>query len=276
MPHVSISTGLEVFYDRTGSGPPLLLIMGTGLDHSCWNAQLEAYRRDFECIVFDNRGTGKTGVGDRPLSTRLMAEDALALMDALSIDAAHVSGLSLGSCIAQELTLMRPRRVRSLQLHGTWGRAHGYAARKFRAQVRLLEQLDLRSFYEINVLWFMTPRYMADHADDLPRQIDRIVEAAPRPEVLKQQYLADLEHDALDRLPDIRVPTLVTVGTFDMALPPLYAREVAEAIPGARLVEFEEGGHLHNVEQPEQFNRVTLQFLRSVENGATPCAETGH
>jgi len=74
--------------------------------------------------------------------------------------------------------------------------------------------------------------------------------------------LADLHHDTEDRLAAIRVPTLVTVGSFDVALPPLYSREVAAAIPNAELVIFENGGHLHNVEQPDEFNRVTLQFLK--------------
>ena len=109
---------------------------------------------------------------------RLLAEDTAALVDALGIGPAHVSGLSLGSCVAQELALMRPDLVRTLQLHGTWGRAHGYAGRKFRAQVKLLEILDLRSFYEINTLWLIRPEFMRDHPGEVDRQIDAIVDAA--------------------------------------------------------------------------------------------------
>jgi pimeloyl-ACP methyl ester carboxylesterase len=191
-----------------------------------------------------------------------MAEDTIALGDALGLERAHVSGLSLGSCVAQELALIRPEFVKTLQLHGTWGRAHGYAARKFRAQMRLLDELDLASFYEINVLWFITPEYMQRYPDRVTAQIDSIVKAAPPREILKEQYRADLKHDALDRLPKIQAPTLVTVGSFDVAVPPMYAREVAEAIPNAEFVIFEGGGHLHNIEHPEDFNRVTLDFLR--------------
>ena len=266
-PYASISTGIDIYYERVGEGPPLLLIMGTGLDHSCWAPQIEAYQKRFERICFDNRGTGKTEAPQGPLTTRLMAEDTLALMDRLRVDHAHVSGLSLGSCIAQELTLMRPGFVKTLQLHGAWARAHGYAARKFSAQIRLLEEMDLRSFYEINVLWFITPEYMALHPDRVEAQIDAIVKAAPYREILKEQYRADLTHDTLERLDRIQVPTLVTVGSFDVALPPMYGREVAEAIPGAEFVIFEGGGHLHNMEHPEEFNRVTLDFLsRHSEN----------
>jgi len=182
-------------------------------------------------------------------------------MESLGINQAHVSGVSLGSCVAQELALLRPECVQTLQLHGTWGRAHGYAARKFEAQIRLLDELDLRSFYEINVLWFITPEYMHLYPDRVDAQIEAIVKAAPSPEMLKEQYRADLNHNALDRLHEIRIPTLVTVGSFDVALPPMYAREVAEAIPHSELFVFEGGGHLHNIEHPEEFNRVTLDFL---------------
>ena len=262
MPHVAVSTGIDIFYERTGAGPPLLLIMGTGLDHSCWDAQVALYRHDYDCICFDNRGAGKTRAPEGPLSTGLLAGDAIALLDSLGINKAHVSGLSLGSCIAQELVLARPDRVGTLQLHGTWGRAHGYAARKFEAQIRLLEILDLESFYEINVLWFLTPEFMNLHPQRVRSQIASIVAAAPSKQGLIAQYRADLEHDALDRLPQVQVPTLVTVGTFDVAVPLFYAREVQRSIPESELVCFPGGGHLHNMEHPEEFNRTTLEFLQ--------------
>lgn len=262
MGKLRVSTGIDIHYERSGSGPVLLLIMGTGLDHSCWDAQIEAYHDEFDCIAFDNRGTGKTGVTSEPLTTSLMADDAGALLDALGVENAHVSGLSLGSCISQQLALRRPELVQTLQLHGTWAHAQGYAARKFQAQIRLLEMLDLRSFYEINVLWFLTPQFMVQYPDQLTHQIDSIVAAAPSTDLLRQQYVADLNHNTLDQLHEIRVPTLVTVGSFDLALPPMYSREVADGIPNAELVIFEGGGHLHNVEHPKEFNRVTLEFLR--------------
>ncbi len=262
MSFLKLPTGVRIHYERKGEGPPLILIMGTGLDCSCWNPQVEAYQQAFDCIRFDNRGTGRTKAPRGDLNVPLMAQDTAALLQALGVGPAHVSGLSLGSCIAQELTLRHPELVLTLQLHGTWGRAHGYAARKFRAQIKLLEQLDIASFYAINVLWFITPEYMHRHPDRVEEQIKQIIRNAPEREFLQQQYQADLDHDALDRLHEIRVSTLVTVGSFDVALPPMYAREVAAAIPNSELVIFQNGGHLHNIEQPEEFNRVTLDFLQ--------------
>ena len=261
MPYAKLNTGIDAFYEREGEGPPLVLIMGTGLDHGCWDGQVAEYRKSYDCVRFDNRGTGRTGSGDGEVSTRLMAADTASLMDELGIRRAHVSGLSMGSCVAQELALSRPALVETLQLHGTWGRAHGYARRKFEAQVRLLETFDLRAAYEINVLWFLTPDFMHRHPERVEAQIDAIVGSNQSRENLVRLYNANLRHDALDRLHRIAVPTLVTVGTFDLALPPMYAREVADAIPGSELALFEGGGHLHNLEDPAEFNAVTLEFL---------------
>lgn len=261
MPHVTVPSGAELYYKRVGAGPPLLLIMGTGLDHTAWQRQIRAYSPHFECILFDNRGAGKSTAPPGDLSVKAMAEDAAGLLDGLGIATAHISGLSLGSCIAQELTLARPDLVETLQLHGTWGRGDGYAARKFRAQIRLIEKMDLRDFYNINVLWFLTPEYMFFSPEKVERRIESILRAAPSRKVLAQQYRANLGHDSLDRLGAITAPTLVTVGSFDTAIPPMYGRAVAEAIPGARLVEFAGGGHLHNVEHPGEFNAITLKWM---------------
>ena len=261
MPFVTVGNGARIHYQRAGGGPPLLLIMGTGLDPSVWDPQVQAYRDRFECVRFDNRGTGRTTAPSGPFAVADLAEDTAGLMDALGLPAAHVSGLSLGSCVAQELALRHPHKVISLQLHGTWARAEGYAERKFKAQISLLERLDVATFYEINVLWLLTPEYMRRHPQRVREQLQAIVRANPSRENLVRQYRADLEHDTLDRLKTIRAPTLVTVGSFDAATPPVYARQVAEEIPGAELVVFEGGGHLHNMENPDQFNAATLEFL---------------
>ena len=86
MPHVKVRTGIKLYYERVGKGPALLLIMGTGLDHTCWASQIEFYKDHFECISFDNRGTGKTHAPEGPLTTRMLAEDAAALADALKVE----------------------------------------------------------------------------------------------------------------------------------------------------------------------------------------------
>src|SRR2546427_3279997 len=118
MPKVRVN-GIGLNYVEAGSGDPLLLIMGFGGDHQAWAFQTPVFAQRYRVIAFDNRGAGQSDVPDVPYTTRMMAEDAIGLLDALRIERAHVLGVSMGGMIAQELALAHPQRVRSLQLHCT-------------------------------------------------------------------------------------------------------------------------------------------------------------
>src|SRR3989442_8518238 len=107
MPKIRVGD-LEMWYLEAGAGEPLLLIMGFGGDHLAWGFQFGAFAERYRVIAFDNRGAGQTEAPDVPCTTRLMAEDARGLLDALGIDRAHVLGVSMGGMIAQELVLNHP------------------------------------------------------------------------------------------------------------------------------------------------------------------------
>ncbi|MBW7460394.1 alpha/beta hydrolase, partial [Paenibacillus sepulcri] len=102
MPRVR-TNGIDMHYEERGSGEPLILLMGLGADGTAWEDHVKAYERHFRCILVDNRGAGRSGNPEGPYSTRMMAEDTAGLMKALQIGKAHVSGISMGSGIAQEL-----------------------------------------------------------------------------------------------------------------------------------------------------------------------------
>src|SRR5438067_13419103 len=109
------SGDVQLDYDRSGSGPPLLLIMGMSGTALHWGEPfLGALRRDFEVIVYDHRGVGASSRLEGPLTIVQMAQDAAGLLDALGIEAAHVMGISMGGMIAQELALARGELVRTL------------------------------------------------------------------------------------------------------------------------------------------------------------------
>ena len=262
MPYAQLETGIRMYYEKHGSGEPLVLIMGTGFDHSGWDNQIEHYSKHFECIIFDNRGVGKTEGSDSKFSTGLLAEDVLSLLDILGVKKAHFSGISLGSCVAQEIVIKRPNIAYSLQLHGTWASTEGYAERKFKSQIKLLKKLDMREFYEINVLWFLTPSFMKDN----PSLVENMIESATKKNCSKTfliaQYKADLNHYSIDRLHQISVPTLITVGSFDLATPLQYALQVGNGISGSEIFVWENGGHVHNIENPKEFNVKTIEFMR--------------
>src|SRR5438552_12998281 len=102
MPIVA-ANGIELYCTETGAGEPLVLVMGFGGDHLSWGFQLSTLSAKYRVVAFDNRGSGRSSAPDVPYTTRLMADDTIALMDRLGIDRAHVLGVSLGGMIAQEL-----------------------------------------------------------------------------------------------------------------------------------------------------------------------------
>src|SRR5438552_14733086 len=96
MPKVRVN-GINLYYIEAGRGDPLLLIMGFGGDHLAWAFQTPVFAQRYRVIAFDNRGAGQSDAPDVPYTTRMMAEDAVGLLDALRIERAHVLGVSMGA-----------------------------------------------------------------------------------------------------------------------------------------------------------------------------------
>ena len=118
MPKVH-ANGIEIFYEETGTGEPLLLIAGFACDHTNWSRMIPFLAPRYRVIAFDNRGVGQTSVPNTPYSIAQMAQDAAGLLDVLGLNQVHVAGHSMGGQIAQELTLARPQQVRTLTLLAT-------------------------------------------------------------------------------------------------------------------------------------------------------------
>ena len=259
------ANGIDHFYEEAGSGPPLVLLNGEGGNTLDWAALLPALTDRFRVISFDARGSGRSSAPPGPYSTRQLADDAVAVLDHVGAARAHVVGLSLGGMIAQELALARPERVERLVLVGTHARAaqpalwDAWTTFFVQAQERGLDRAG-------TVLWFMawmfTPAFMARHAQvleaveqwkDDPLQAPAHGRAA--------QGVAARDHDTLERLPAIAAATLVVVGDQDILTPVAAARELAEGIPGARLLVLEGGGHLALYECQRAFLDALLAFL---------------
>ncbi len=114
MPFATVN-GIRLYYEWHGAedGVPVVLTMGLGGDSTAWPFQLAALAPRHRVLVFDNRGAGRSDAPDTACTTRGMAEDLLALLDALGVERAHLLGLSLGGAIAQEAVLRRPRGSRA-------------------------------------------------------------------------------------------------------------------------------------------------------------------
>lgn len=263
MPKAPLRTGVNVYYEwhGVGDGLPVVFVRGTGADSSRWMPQVEGYRDRYRCLIFDNRGSGKSDAPPGPYSVEMMAEDVWALLDHEGVDRAHLSGLSLGGAIALRMAVDDPDRVATLQLHGSWARTHGYAAMYLGLLKRFLETGGLDLYYEGALLYLFPPDYITENYALVQGILDRMKENSSPAAGLLGQLDANLTHDEAARLGAVRAPTLVTVGELDMCLPPYFSQELADGIPGAELVVFPGGSHLFGIQDPETFNRVTLDWL---------------
>lgn len=264
MPQTSVRTGVTLNYEISGSGEPLLLIMGTSGAIPLWGELLSRLAQTHQVIAFDNRGLGGSDRGTGPISVASMAEDASALLEALEIPRAHVLGWSLGSAIAQELALAHPDQVASTVMYGTWGRCDGFQRSVLSALRLPYVHRDMESALATAGIAF-SPQLL-DHPD-FASMLEPMLPAFPQNEaqmqVTVEQWDADLAHDAIDRLDAITAPTLVVVGEQDLLTPHWQSRKVAAAIPGARfeLVTGPGSSHGMHIERPEDLTKVVTGFL---------------
>lgn len=278
MPYAKIDASTEIYYETKGEGEPLLLIMGTGADRLAWAYQTPFFAQNgYGVITPDNRGVGltKTSTKREDYSVALLADDLIRVLDDARVDRAHISGMSLGSAIAQEIALRHPDRVASLQLHVTWAKTDPWLEMAFKNFQLVINHADPQTAAEIATVWACSPALIAD--DDLREAWLTMRLANPNPpsrEGHLGQWHADRNHDTLDRLPKIKAPTLVTAGELDTLVPQRYARQVAEAIPGAvfHLFTGPRSSHVNCIEMPEEFNRVALQFMKQHPLAKKPAA----
>jgi pimeloyl-ACP methyl ester carboxylesterase len=246
---------IELSYERSGSGPPLLLIMGmSGTLYHWGDALLEPLRRDFDTIVYDHRDVGSSTTTSQPFTIAQLAEDAAGLLRALELDSAHVMGISMGGMVAQELALSHPELVRTLVLGCTYCGGEGSALASQEVMAKLAtgmtsgdRALAIRSAWEVNV----SPSFAADedaYAKFLPIGMTYGV---PVP-VIMQQGRAIMEHDTSARLADLAAPTLVVHGTLDQMIPVQNGHLIAERIPGSHLEILDGIGHLFFWEEPQR------------------------
>ena len=246
---------IELDYERSGSGPPLLLIMGMSGTALHWGEPfLEPLRRDFDVIAYDHRGVGASSRLDGPVTIREMAEDAAGLLDALEIDSAHVVGISMGGMIAQELALAHPERVRTLTLGCTYCGGEGSALTSQEVLQRLTEAMmsgdrerALRAGFEVNV-----SAAMAADEETYARFLEIANARAVAVPVVMAQMQACLAHDTSARLSQLAMPTLVLHGTEDQMMPVANGRMIASLIGDSRLEIFDGIGHLFFWEQPQR------------------------
>jgi pimeloyl-ACP methyl ester carboxylesterase len=262
------TNGIEMYYEERGKGIPLILIMGLGADGSVWELHAQAYEKHFNCILVDNRGSGRSDKPEGPYSTKMMADDIAGLMLALGIDKAHIAGISMGSGIAQEFAMNYPDKVISLILSASWDRCDHYTTRIFETFRSLISTSDPIAFGRLLQLWIFTPQYHEEHLGDLlKREEDGKKNPYPMTvHAFQAQCNACIGHDTSGRFHQITAPVMVTSGDLDIFTPLHFSQRIAKELSNAELLVIPGTGHTHHWEELGLFNRKTTDFLLKHNN----------
>jgi 3-oxoadipate enol-lactonase len=265
VPFVS-ANGIRTFYRTAGEGPCLLLVAGNGMDHTAFDEQLSSFASHFRCIVYDMRGIGKSDVPSDGYSTIEMANDALALLDALGVARAHVAGYSLGGAIGQEMAIAAPERVSTLSLYSSFDRPDAYLRLRYELLVKILLETTPQIWAMFTAFSAFGEAYInANEAIVLEeiarRQARWTTREAPSKAGLAGHYRAILGHDATSKLGAIRCPTWIAVGSQDPVTPVSYARRLQAAIVQSRLEIFPDRPHRILNFEAGPFTERALAFL---------------
>ena len=254
----------RLYYRRRGAGEPLLAILGFATSSAILDSLAERYTERFDCVTYDNPGTGRSSKATFPHTTAALAAAAVRLMDELEIESAHIAGISLGGAIAQELALRFPHRVRGLILvatspAGPLSTPPGVRAVATAACSRALGPL------------FFTPQFMRGEPAAAAKLMRSVAIHPAAPWSVFGQLLAAGLHDRTLDLHRIRAPTLVLAGDDDFLVPIDNARLLAERIPDAEL-RILHGRHGFSLERPEETFAAITEWLdrRRPQTAAAP------
>ncbi len=266
MPTVKVGD-INIYYEVHGAGEPLFLIMGYGGHIGHWFRLIPLLSREYCVVAFDNRGTGRSDKPDIPYTMEMMAKDVAGLLDAINIDTAHIFGVSMGGCIAQQFALYYPERVSSLILAGTHCGVSNLVklerpAGNFLHDFELIEQQTPKEHETEMLDYLVSQEFVRNNKDIVDQYITKVTEYVTPIHVLMGQYEAIISFDSYNRLPEIKAPTLVICGDADKMVSPESSRLLASRIPNAELVMLEKIGHGFFLEAVEEANQVIIDFLK--------------
>lgn len=264
MPKTKVND-ITMNYDQQGSGDPLILIPYLAADSACYAFQVAEYAKHFTCISVDLRGAGESDKPDGTYSTELFADDVSSFMQAIGVDRAHISGLSLGAAVGMWLAVKHPQKINSLSLHSGWTKTDRFMSSVVESWQIIAKALGSVTETIITGIfpWCFTPTIYAAQPDYM-QSLGAFVRSRPAQPVESfiRHTEAVLAHDVESQLHQISAPTQITFGRFDMVTSTRFAEPLQSRIAGSELVIFEDCAHAPNYEKVEEFNQKTLEFLR--------------
>ena len=261
MPQLTLAD-VHLHYEVYGNGEPLVLIPGFAGGAWMWFRHAPLATK-FRVVTFDPRGIGQSSFGSEPLTIRLLADDLAALLRELRIDKAHILGASFGGFVGQEFALAYPGATRTLSLCCTSFGGPNHVAPSIEILMALASTNEFNN--EDRIRRSLATAFSPDFVREHPNEIEQVIKLRMANPVIEEAYCSQLtaavEFNAESRACAIKAPTLVLSGDADVVVPIQNSRNLAAKIPGAELRSIAGGSHLFFIEQPDEFNRIVVEFL---------------
>ena len=258
------ANGIQMNYELSGKKGAPVLVLSHSLSASLlmWNPQMDALNPCFQVLRYDIRGQGNSDVTPGPYTMELLAKDVIGLLDALNINRAHFVGLSIGGMIGQGLALNHAHRLQSLALCDTASVVPPEAQPLWQERINKILSKGMEALLDETIERWFTPALLK--------------QGSPMLEVIRKQILATdvagyigcaeaiRKLNYLNRLSEIKLPTLIMVGEDDPGTPASASQAIHERISNSKLVILPSARHISNVEQTEAFNFALLNFLKNL------------
>ncbi len=258
---------IHVNYKMTGKegAPVVMLSHSLGSSLVMWNPQTEALEPHYRVLRYDIRGHGRSDAPAGAYTLDQLGDDAIGLLDALAIELVHWVGLSLGGMIGQCLALNHADRLQSLVLCDTAAIIPKDTQPMRSERINTARKKGMEALVQSTLERWFTPPYLSQNP--------------PEVELIREHFLATpvagytgcseaiLGLNYLERLPEIKIPTMIIVGEEDLGTPVAASEAMHKRISNSRLVVLPSAAHLSNIEQAEAFNSVLLRFLEDCSRG---------
>jgi 3-oxoadipate enol-lactonase len=258
------ANGIQMNYELSGKKEAPVVILSHSLSSSLlmWNPQMDALNPYFLVLRYDTRGHGDSDAPSGPYSLGLLAEDVIGLLDALGIDRAHFVGLSMGGMIGQCLALNHPHRLKSLALCDTTAVFPAETQPIWQERIDKANKKGMKALLEETMERWFTPAFLRQSLPMVKLIREQILVTPVAGYIGCAETIRRLNY--LDRLSEIKMPTLIIVGEDDPGTPVSASEAMHKRISNSKLVVLPSARHLSNVEQAHAFNFTLLDFLKNL------------
>ena len=244
---------------EAGRGEPVVLVHAIGCDHRMWDSLTAALSPRYRVVRVDVRGHGQSPVPAGEYSLDALADDVLAVLDALKIDKAHWVGLSMGGMIGQAFAINHRERLGRLVLANTSSSYGPEGPKMWDARAKAVREGGMAAIAELVMQRYFSDDFRASHPDVVARVKERVLATPAKGYVSCCAAIRDL--DFTRDLPSVHARTLVIAGGLDVGTPLAMSEAIATKIPGSQLAVIPRAAHLSAVEAPDEFNSLVRNFL---------------